>query len=87
MMLLFSALLLFLIPMHTHAATNQTKIILDGQDLVLPNDVEIVNVRNNIMIPIRVVAENLKFKVNWDQKTQNVDIQEGSNAISLTVGK
>ncbi|WP_199794875.1 N-acetylmuramoyl-L-alanine amidase family protein [Paenibacillus faecalis] len=86
-MLLFSALLLFLIPMYTHAATNQTKIILDGQELILPNDVEVVNVRSNIMIPIRVVAENLKFNVNWDQKTQNVHIQQGSNAISLTVGK
>ncbi|KOY17867.1 N-acetylmuramoyl-L-alanine amidase, partial [Paenibacillus xylanivorans] len=86
-MLLFSVLLLFLIPMHTQAATNQTKIILDGQELILPIDVEVVNVRNNIMIPIRVVAENLKFNVNWDQKTQNVNIQQGSNAISLTVGK
>ncbi|KOP64833.1 N-acetylmuramoyl-L-alanine amidase [Bacillus sp. FJAT-18019] len=86
-MLLFSALLIFLIPMHTQAATNQTKIILDGQELVLPNSVEVVNVRNNIMIPIRVVAENLEFNVNWDQKTQNVHIQQGSNAISLTVGK
>lgn len=86
-MLLFSVLLLFLVPMHTQAATNQTKIILDGQELILSNDVEVVNVRNNIMIPIRVVAENLKFNVNWDQKTQNVNIQQGSNAISLTVGK
>lgn len=39
------------------------------------------------MIPIRVVAENLKFNVNWDQKTQNVSIQQGSKAISLTVGQ
>lgn len=87
MMLLFSALLFFLIPMHAQAATNQTKIILDGQELMLPNSVEVVNVRNNIMIPIRVVAENLNFKVNWDQKTQNVRIQKGSHAISMTVGK
>jgi N-acetylmuramoyl-L-alanine amidase len=87
LMLLFSALILLLVPVQIHAATNQTKIILDGQELNLPNDVEVVNVRNNIMIPIRVVAENLKFNVNWDQKTQNVNIQQGSKAISLTVGK
>ncbi|WP_339221758.1 stalk domain-containing protein [Paenibacillus sp. FSL W7-1332] len=87
MMLLFTALLLFLNPMHAQAATNQTKIFLDGQELGLPNSVEVVNVRNNIMIPIRVVAENLKFNVNWDKKTQNVHIQQGSKAISLTVGK
>lgn len=87
MMLLFSALLFFLIPMHAQAAATQTKIILDGQELVLPNSVEVVNVRNNIMIPIRVVAENLKFNVKWDQKSQYVHIQKGSKAISLTVGK
>ncbi|WP_433746908.1 N-acetylmuramoyl-L-alanine amidase [Paenibacillus amylolyticus] len=84
---LFSMLLLMLIPMHTHAASHQTKIILDGQELVLPNDVEVVNVRSNIMIPIRVVAENLKFNVKWNQKTQNVNIEQASTAISLTVGK
>ncbi|MFF3926356.1 stalk domain-containing protein [Paenibacillus lactis] len=39
------------------------------------------------MIPIRVVAENLKFNVNWDKRAQNVHIQQGSKAISLTVGK
>ncbi|WP_440115524.1 N-acetylmuramoyl-L-alanine amidase [Paenibacillus sp. QZ-Y1] len=87
LMLLFSALIFLLIPVQSHAATNQTKIILDGHELNLPNDVEVVNVRNNVMIPIRVVAENLKFSVNWDQKTQNVHIQQDSNAISLTVGK
>lgn len=74
-------------PVQSHAATTQTKIILDGQELNLPNEVEVVNVRNNIMIPIRVVAENLKFNVNWDQKTQNVNIQQGSKTITLTVGK
>lgn len=86
-MLLFITLLIFLIPMSTEAATNQTKIILDGQELVLPDSVEVVNMEDNIMIPIRVVAENLKFNVNWDQNTKNVHIQQGSNAISLTVGK
>ena len=49
-------------------ASNQTKIILDGQEIALPEDVEVVNVKNNVMIPIRVVAENLKFKVDWNQK-------------------
>lgn len=74
-------------PTQSHAATSQTKIIVDGQELKLPNEVEVVNIRNHIMIPIRVVAENLKFNVNWDQKTKNVNIQQGSKAITLTVGK
>jgi N-acetylmuramoyl-L-alanine amidase len=87
LLFLFSALILLFMPVQSHAATSQMKIVLDGQELNLPNDVEVVNARNNIMIPIRVVAENLKFNVNWDQKTQNVNIQQGSKAIALTVGK
>lgn len=87
LLFLFSALILFLMPVQSHAATTQTKIILDGQELNLPNEVKVVNVRNNIMIPIRVVAENLEFNVIWDQKTQNVNIQQGSKTITLTVGK
>nr|WP_258166408.1 N-acetylmuramoyl-L-alanine amidase family protein [Paenibacillus sp. PCH8] len=39
------------------------------------------------MIPIRVVAENLKFKVDWNQKTQHVNIAQNSKMISLGVGK
>ncbi|WP_342437605.1 N-acetylmuramoyl-L-alanine amidase family protein [Paenibacillus sp. FSL L8-0436] len=87
LLFLFSALILLLMPVQSHAATTQTKIILDGQELNLPNEAEVVTVRNNIMIPIRVVAENLKFNVNWDKKTQNVNIQQLSKAITLTVGK
>jgi len=87
MLLLFSMILIFLIPTQTDAAANQTRIVLDGQELSLPQDVGVVNMQNNIMIPIRVVAENLKFQVNWDQATQNVHIQQGSKTVSLTVGK
>lgn len=87
LLFLFSALILLLMPAQSHAATSQTKIIMDGQELKLPSEVEVVNIRNHTMIPIRVVAENLKFNVNWDQKTKNVNIQQGSKAITLTVGK
>lgn len=84
---LLSVLLVLLLPLHTHAATNQTRIILNGQELSLPKDAEVINIENNIMIPIRVVAENLKFNVAWDQANQNVNIQEGDYSILLTVGK
>ncbi|MFU1795393.1 N-acetylmuramoyl-L-alanine amidase [Paenibacillus azoreducens] len=86
-LILFSVFFLIALPHHSVAATNQSKIILNGGEIVLPEDVEVVNVKNNVMIPIRVVAENLKFKVDWNQKTQNVKIQQNSKVISLTVGK
>ena len=87
--LLFSLLFLLALPNVGQAATatTQTKIILDGQELVLPSDVEVVNMNKNVMIPIRVVAENLKFNVKWDQKSQNVSIEQNAKVLSLNVGK
>ncbi|MEK3823423.1 N-acetylmuramoyl-L-alanine amidase [Paenibacillus sp. FSL K6-1558] len=84
--LLFSLFFLIVLP-NVGQAAPQTKIILDGQELVLPSDVEVVNVNNNVMIPIRVVAENLKFNVKWDQKSQNVSIEQNAKILSLNVGK
>ncbi|MEC0329041.1 N-acetylmuramoyl-L-alanine amidase family protein [Paenibacillus macerans] len=88
--LLFFLSLIFLIVLSPHeidAKAAQSKIVLDGQEIALPENVEVANIDNNVLIPIRVVAENLKFKVKWDQKTQNVKIQNNSNAISLNVGQ
>ncbi|WP_342556047.1 N-acetylmuramoyl-L-alanine amidase family protein [Paenibacillus sp. FSL R7-0652] len=86
--LLFSLLFLLALPGTGHAASApQTKIILDGQELMLPSDVEVVNINKNVMIPIRVVAENLKFKVQWNQKTQNVSIEQNAKVLSLNVGR
>ncbi|MGZ7440516.1 N-acetylmuramoyl-L-alanine amidase [Paenibacillus sp. TH7-28] len=76
-----------LLPHETDAKAAQSKIVLDGQEIALPENVEVANIDNNVMIPIRVVAENLKFNVKWDQKTQNVRIQNHSNTISLKVGQ
>lgn len=85
--LIFGALIFLLLPIQSHAATSLTKIILDGREISLSNDIEVLNVQNSIMVPIRVVAENLNFNVTWDPKTQNVNIQQESKTISLTVGK
>ncbi|MFD2116675.1 N-acetylmuramoyl-L-alanine amidase [Paenibacillus yanchengensis] len=87
LLIVFSVFFLIALPHHSYAATNLTKIFLNGEELVLPEDVEVVNVKNNVMIPIRVVAENLKFKVDWNQKTQSVKIQHDSKVISLIVDK
>lgn len=68
-------------------AASQSRIVLDGQDLTLPEDVEVTIVNKSVMVPIRVVAENLKFAVKWDQANQNVFIQHDSSSLSLTVGQ
>lgn len=85
LLLFLSLFLLVLLPHQGNAAASTSKIFLDGEELILPSDVQVTIVNKNVMIPIRVVAENLKFKVDWNQNTRNVKIQQNDKTISLTV--
>ena len=53
----------------------------------MPANVQVQVINENVMIPIRVVVENLKFKVDWDQKSEGVKIQQDTKIITLTVNK
>ncbi|MDR9748280.1 N-acetylmuramoyl-L-alanine amidase family protein [Paenibacillus taichungensis] len=85
LLLFLSLFFLVVLPHQGNAAASTSKIFLDGEELILPSDVQVTIVNNNVMIPIRVVAENLKFKVDWNQNTRNVKIQQNDKTISLTV--
>lgn len=78
---------LIVLPNQGSAASSEPKIILDGQELVLPANVNVTVVDNSTMVPLRVVAENLRFQVDWDQKAHVAKIQKDSIAMYLTVGK
>ncbi|WP_429371577.1 N-acetylmuramoyl-L-alanine amidase [Paenibacillus sp. DS2015] len=68
----------------SHAAT-ESRLFLDGKELSLPEKVEIENLDGNVMIPIRVVVENLGFKVTWNQKSQSVKIEQRDKVVQLVV--
>lgn len=85
LLLFLSLFLLFLLPNQGNAAASTSKIFMDGEELVLPSDVQVTIINKNVMIPIRVVAENLKFKVDWNQQARTVKIQQDQQTISLTV--
>ncbi|MFE6079090.1 N-acetylmuramoyl-L-alanine amidase [Paenibacillus sp. NPDC057886] len=84
-LLFLSLFFLVVLPNQGNAAASTSKIFLDGEELILPSDVQVTIVNKNVMIPIRVVAENLKFKVDWNQNARNVKIQQNDKTISLTV--
>ncbi|AJS58742.1 N-acetylmuramoyl-L-alanine amidase family protein [Paenibacillus sp. IHBB 10380] len=87
LLFLLSLFLLIVFPSEGKASAVQSKIILDGKEISMPANVQVTIVNKNVMIPIRVVVENLKFKVEWDQKSQGVKIQQDSKIISLTVNQ
>ncbi|GJM74872.1 hypothetical protein HMSSN036_70880 [Paenibacillus macerans] len=65
--MLFTLILLFAFSQTGHAAAGSTSVYLDGRALTLPENGQVQNVNGNVMIPIRVVAEELGFDVNWEK--------------------
>ncbi|MGG0823493.1 N-acetylmuramoyl-L-alanine amidase family protein [Paenibacillus turicensis] len=89
-LLLFSFLLVMLFPFDHSAAAEaptQTKIILDGKELALAKNTEVANIKGNVMVPLRIVAENLKYKVEWQPKTKGIIIKNEGKTIALTVNQ
>lgn len=80
-------LLLFVVvlPGQGHAAGGSNKIFLDGKELTAGLDVPVENVNNSIMVPLRMIAENLGYQVNWDQKSKTVTIEQQGKTIKLIV--
>ena len=85
--LMFTWMLLFAFAQMGHAAAGSTSIYLDGKALALPENGQVQNVNGNVMIPIRVVAEELGFQVNWEKKTGTVTIKQSGTTLNLTVNK
>ncbi|MFF2908187.1 N-acetylmuramoyl-L-alanine amidase [Paenibacillus sp. NPDC057934] len=90
--LLFSLLLLPLmflsLSIHDAAAAGkgQGKIVLDNKELALPKGIAIENVNGSVMIPIRIVVENLGFEVLWEQASRKVTIKQDFKSVELIVG-
>ncbi|WP_340024387.1 N-acetylmuramoyl-L-alanine amidase [Paenibacillus sp. FSL K6-1096] len=88
--LLLLLLPLFLLSFAGHeaaaAAASSGKIVMDSKELVLPKGVIIENVNGSVMIPLRVVAENLGFEVQWEQATRKVTVQQDGKSVQLAVG-
>ncbi|OAB46832.1 N-acetylmuramoyl-L-alanine amidase family protein [Paenibacillus antarcticus] len=87
LLLILCAFFFIVYPSDGSAAAVQSKIILDGKEITMPAGIQVQVINDNVMIPIRVVVENLKFKVDWNQKSQGVIIQQDTKVITLTVNQ
>lgn len=89
LLLLLLPLLLLSFTGHEAAAAGSStgRIIMDNQELALPKGVKLENVNGSVMIPVRVVVENLGFEVLWEQQTRKVTVQQDGKSIELAVGR
>lgn len=87
LLLLLPLLLLSFAGREAAAAGSGTgRIIMDNQELTLPQGITLENVNGSVMIPIRVVVENLGFEVLWEQTSKKVTVQQDGKTVQLAVG-
>ncbi|WP_042229679.1 N-acetylmuramoyl-L-alanine amidase family protein [Paenibacillus popilliae] len=74
--------LLLLFPQLGQAAPTGA-LYLDGNSISLPEKITLVH--SVTLIPVRVVSEQLGYKVGWDPKTKTVAINNDSKRLTMTV--
>lgn len=79
-------LFLCLFPIMAHADTTPS-IVLDGVTINQQTGAPAENIGKTVMVPIRIVSENLGYKVKWEKETQSVQVQKGNSMIQMTAGK
>ncbi|MNO45011.1 N-acetylmuramoyl-L-alanine amidase LytC precursor [compost metagenome] len=86
--LLLLPLLLLSFAGHEAAAAGNSagRIVMDNRELEIPKGIQLENVNGSVMIPIRVVVENLGFEVLWEQKSRKVTVQQDGKSVQLAVG-
>lgn len=82
-MLLFVGL--WVIPGLSYADGGQAKIYLNDKQLGTTGDTKVEIINKSVMIPIRMVAEELGYGVKWEQKTGTVTIEQNGSTIKMVV--
>lgn len=77
-------MLMFLLPHAGQAASSGTRIILDNRELANAN---VLTAGQTTMVPIRVVSEELGYKVDWNQAAKQVTIGSGVDTVVLTINQ
>lgn len=84
---MFLVMMMFVFPQIGQAAEGSTSIYLDGKALEISKNAQVQNMNGTIMIPIRVVVEELGFNVNWEKQTRTVTIQQSGTEVKLVVNQ
>lgn len=64
--------------------TDGIRVTLDGHELFF--DQAPVNRSGRVLVPLRVIFQEMGAEIQWDQKTQTVTATKGAKTIVLTIG-
>lgn len=83
--LMFFVMWFALFPQTGQAAAGDTSIYLNGNKLELSKNGQVQSINGSVMIPIRVVVEELGYVVDWEKQTRTVTIQQQDTVMKLVV--
>ena len=72
---MFLVVIMIAFPKMADASSYSAKIYLDGQQINLSSGVKVENNNGTVMVPIRVISENLGFDVYWNKATKTVTVK------------
>ena len=81
---LFSLLCILIVSV-TASATNDAKVLVNGEYIEM--DQKPIFKDDRILIPVRAVGEALKCKVDWDHNTQTATLNSGATELKITIGE
>jgi hypothetical protein len=74
------------VPLDSYGGLNFL-LVINGQGLTKEEAPIYVGAQNTIMIPIRVAAEALGYKLTWKQENQALELVKGNQWLSLQIGQ
>ncbi|MEK4852122.1 N-acetylmuramoyl-L-alanine amidase [Paenibacillus sp. FSL H7-0756] len=69
------------------AAKTSPTIVLDGQAIPMQKKDKVEIVNGSVMVPLRIIAENMGMGVIWNQQVGTVTIPKESGSVELTIGR
>lgn len=88
--LLLLAVLFLCFPLNGRASAavkTSPTIILDGQAIPMQKKDKVELINGSVMVPLRIIAENMGMGVLWNQQIGTVTIPKESGSIELTIGQ
>ncbi|MGQ3481747.1 N-acetylmuramoyl-L-alanine amidase [Paenibacillus sp. TY11] len=84
---ILAAFLIWLWPSSPHVNAAGADLFLDGRRVEAPADAKPEMVNGKIMVPLRVVGEQLGYQFKWEPQAYKISIQKNSTDMSMYVGR
>ncbi|NMO97982.1 N-acetylmuramoyl-L-alanine amidase family protein [Paenibacillus lemnae] len=85
-LLMFLFIIMLVFPKGADASSYSAKIYMNENELNLSQGVHVENINGTVMVPIRVISENLGYSVSWNKAAQKVTVQGGGKTVEMVVG-